>query len=248
MKILDFFHQTYEPDKDNVLTECPWCYKEKLSMATETPHQFACWSCHHKGNAYTYLQRFYELLSPLQKSDGYALAELKRGIKPITFKKLGIKPSPVGYIWPVFNHDGIIVALYKLSESGVWYSSPKPCAFTLLGVQDLQETGTIYICEGHWDYAAFLSHIAEEGINTIGLCGSSFPSQRLSLLEDRSVVFLADNDEAGRAGVSGMATKMKQTSNLPKSLKYLDWESMLLPSGKPEEKYDIRDLILEFQT
>lgn len=247
MKLLEFINYNYDEDGDNAITECLYCGKDKLSIALETPHQFACWSCKASGNAYTLIQQFYETATPLMKSDGMRLAQMKPGIKPITFKKLGIRNSSVGYIWPVYNAEGKIVALYKLSSKGVWYSSPKPTAYTLLGVNNLQDTKPIYICEGHWDYACFRSHIATDDINVIGLCGSSFPSQRLSLLEGRDVVFLADNDDAGRSGVKSMASKMKQTSTLPKSLKFLDWSSMSLPSeGEVPDKFDIRDLVLEY--
>jgi len=246
MKILEFLDMPYEENGDNAITECIFCGKEKFSIALETPHQFACWSCKASGNAYTLIQQYYELNQPLKKTEGLELGRMKPGVKPIIYKRLGLKSSPIGYIWPVYNKEGKIVALYKLSDSGVWYSSPKPTAFTLLGVQNLEDTGPIYIAEGHWDYASFLSHVATDEINTLGLCGSSFPSQRLSLLEDRDVVFLADNDDAGRKGVQAMAAKMKQTSTLPKSLKFLDWSSMNLPSGEVPDKFDIRDLVLEY--
>jgi DNA primase len=247
MKILDFLELPYDDsDGDNAITECIFCGGKKLSIALETPHQFACWNCKASGNAYTIIQQYYEINSPLKKSEGLELGHMKPGIKPIIYKRLGLKLAPIGYIWPVYNAEGKIVALYKLSSTGIWYSSPKPTSFTLLGVERLKPEGPIYIAEGHWDYASFLGHIATDEINTLGLCGSSFPAQRLGLLEGREVVFLADNDDAGRQGVKSMAAKMKQTSTLPKSLKFLDWSSMTLPSGEVPNKYDIRDLVLEY--
>jgi len=69
----------------------------------------------------------------------------------------------------------------------------------------------------------------------------------LHQLESREVIFLTDNDRAGRDGVTSLATRMKKAGILPYKLFYLDWDEISLPErSEIPNGFDIRDLVLEF--
>lgn len=252
MKLLNFLRLPYTSTSDQCRTECIWCGAQNLEIMREGNHQFQCWSCKKTGNCYTLIQGWYETLPELKPSEAKALCVLKPGIQPVTLRKLGIrcrlfngKPE---WIWPVFNSDGHIVCLYRYNaEEGRPLSTPKPCSLTVLGLESFKKTGTIYLLEGHWDYAAFLSSVPTEGICVLGVCGSSYPGKHLHWLESRNVVFLTDNDNAGREGVHSLATRMKKAGVLPLKLSYLDWNLVTLPKhSEVPEGFDIRDLIVEY--
>ena len=247
MKLFNFLNLSYTGEGDNKKTNCLWCDHTALEISVEPPHQWQCWHCKQSGNAYSFLQRYYDYLPLLKVSQAQELCGWKPGIDADVFRACGLKKSPVGYVWPVKNTEGIVVGLYKYNrDNNTWYSSPKPTSLSLLGLQDFKSNCPVWILEGHWDYAAFLTHCPLDGITVLGLCGSSWPSRQLNLLESREVVFLADNDEAGKQGVINLATRSKKMGQLPIKLEYLNWSSITLPGGaKPGDKFDFRDLVVE---
>lgn len=253
MKLLNFLDMPYEDHDDNVRTQCLWCGSENsCEVKTDENNQFQCWRCKKTGNAFSLIQKYYEELPELKPSEAKALTGLKPGIKPLTLRTLGVKHRIVkgasDWIFPVFNTDGKVVSLYRYTKAiGFPLATPKPTSCTLLGLQNFTKTGDIWMLEGHWDYAAFLSQVEPEGFCVLGVCGSSFPQKYVHLLEHRVVNFLVDNDQAGMNGVRSLAARCKKLGMLPESISYLDWGSISLPSHKTvPEKFDIRDLILEF--
>ena len=252
MKLLNFLRLNHTPSGDECKTECLWCGSNNLEIQVEGNNQFQCWACKKTGNCYTLIQQYYETLPDLRPSEAKELCSLKPGIQPVTLRKLGIKTrlfnGNTEWIWPVYNSDSHVVALYRYNpQEDRPLSTPKPCAMTLLGLESFKKTGTIYLLEGHWDYAAFLSSVPTDGICVLGVCGSSYPSKQLHWLESRNVVFLTDNDSAGREGVHSLATRMKKAGMLPTKLSYLDWNLITLPNhGNVPEGFDIRDLVVEY--
>jgi hypothetical protein len=252
MKLLNFLQLDFVENADDARTQCLWCGNEdSCEVKLVDNNQFQCWSCKKTGNAFTLIQKFYEDLSPLSPSEAKGLCALKPGIKPVTLRDIGVKHRIVkgesDWIFPVFNNEKHIVALYRYSKSiGFPLATPKPTSCTILGLENLSKAGDIWMLEGHWDYAAFLSHVEVEGFNVLGVCGSSFPNKYIGLLENRVVNFIADNDDAGRAGVQSLATRCKKVGMLPHSISYLDWAGVSLPSfSEVPNKFDTRDLILE---
>ena len=252
MNLLAFLHLPFTNSNENCKTLCLWCGSKSCEISKEGTHQFQCWSCKKVGNAYTLIQKYYEELPDLKPVQAKELTSLKPGIKPLILKNIGVKyrltNNKSEWIWPIRNSDKNVVALYRYNEDeGQCMSTPKPTAFTLIGLEHLKKTGPVYLLEGHWDYASFLSHANQDGINTLGVCGSSFPSKQLHQLESREVIFLTDNDRAGRDGVTSLATRMKKAGILPYKLFYLDWDEISLPErSEIPNGFDIRDLVLEF--
>jgi len=245
--LLNFLGMDYDDRGENVRTECLWCgHRENCEVSVERPHQFQCWSCKHSGNGYSLLQKWYDRIPALTPLQGKQLATMKPGTKPTVYRTVGVRIHESGPVWPVKNTEGKVVALYRFSESNnTWYSTPKPFALTLLNLQFFKSAGKIWMPEGHWDVAAWMSYTKTK---PLGLCGSSFPSKHLGLLEGREVVFLADNDKAGMDGVTNLAKKMKSRSLLPARLMYLNWEVVSTPvRDNCPDGFDTRDLICDLE-
>jgi 5S rRNA maturation endonuclease (ribonuclease M5) len=77
----------------------------------------------------------------------------------------------------------------------------------------------------------------------LGTCGSGFSGSYLYLLEDKDVVLLFDNDDAGQSGVKSIARRVKSSGHNIKSLQYLDWSQITVSQHAViPNKYDLRDL------
>lgn len=248
MKLLKFLFpdQTWY-EQDNYKIDCLWCNHTALEISSAPPHQFQCWHCKTTGNAFTLINKYYSELPKFTINDLKEITTKKKGIKAHVLFQCGIRSSSHGLVWPVKNTSGGVVSLYRFSEKhNTFFSTPKPCALSIIGLESYKAEVPVWITEGHWDYAAFLSHADLTGLTVLGLCGSSWPSNKLNLLESREIIFLADNDDAGKKGVQSLAIRMKKMGSLPSSLKFINWNNVSLPSIDPlPDKFDIRDLCVE---
>lgn len=246
MKLLKFLSLSVnesERNEDDIRTDCLHCGKGTLEINQEPPHPYQCWNCKKTGNGYTLLRSYYDQLPKMTPRDLRPLCELKKGIKIKVAKEEGIKRDPNGWIFPIRNTEGKIVCLYRYNESNnICYSTPKPFSMQLIGIENLTKTGPIYLAEGHWDYLAIKSW--SDTKNILGLCGSSFPAKQLGVLENRDVNMLTDNDEAGREGVSRLASLMVRNGQKAATLSFLDWGKVNIPGMTTvPDKFDMRDLI-----
>ena len=243
MKLLEHLQVSYTGEDDNVKTDCIWCGSTALSIDSEAPHQFQCFRCKQSGNAFTYLRRWYDNLPKLSKTEATRLCDMKRGIKPLTLRDTGVRYTLGCYWIPVYNQKNHLMALHKyVPETNIVYSSPKPTSLTILGLNSLSKSDTVWVAEGHWDYFTLLPYMAGTGIDLLGTSGSYFNSAQLPALKDRHIVLLYDNDIAGKDGVEYVAKHLK-TSTIPHlSLSYLDWSKITLPTGNLEPGFDVRDL------
>lgn len=247
MKLFQHLNVQYTGDGDNLKTECPHCGSSSLSVDSEAPHQYQCFKCKQTGNAFTYIRKWYDNLPALTKSDAVTFCNLKKGIKPLTVREVGIKCYNDCYWFPVYNQKNHLVAIHKfVPGTNIWYSSPKPTSLTILGLQNLTKSETVWISEGHPDYLCLLPQLKDSGIDLLGTCGSYFSSAQLPALKGKHVVLLYDNDLAGRDGVDYVARHLKSNSIQHHSLSYLDWSRITLPTGELSAGFDIRDLHLAF--
>lgn len=243
MKLLDHLQVPYSGDTNNIKTECPFCGSDSLSVDAEVPHQFQCFKCHEKGNAFSYLRKWYDSLPKLSKVDASTLSYMKKGVRPLTLRDAGVRCSLGCYWIPVYNQKNHLMAVHKyVPETNIIYSSPKPTSLTILGLNNLSKSDTIWVAEGHWDYFTLLPQMGGTGIDLLGTSGSYFNSAHLSVLKDKHIVLLYDNDMAGKDGVDYVARHIKSNTIAHLSLSYLDWSKVTLPSGQLESGYDIRDL------
>jgi len=242
LKLLQHLGTAYSGDGDSVKTECIHCGSSALSIDSEAPHQYACFKCKQSGNAFTYIRKWYDNLPQITPSQATNLCSLKKGIKKLIVRDVGIKFYNNCYWFPVYNQKNHLMAVHKyVFESNIMYSSPKPTSLTILGLHSLTGSDTIWIAEGHWDYLALLPHMAEASVDLLGTCGSYFNSAYLPVLRDKHIVLLYDNDLAGRDGVNYVARHLKANSINHLSLSFLDWEKVTLPTGELTSGFDIRD-------
>ncbi len=243
MKLFQHLGVHCDDNADNIKTECIWCGSDSLSVDVEAPHQFQCFKCKQAGNAFTYIRRWYESLPALKKSEAQQLCTLKKGIKPVVLRELGIKFFNDNYWFPVYNNKKLLVAIHKfVVDTNIWYSSPKPVNYTILGVDRLSKSDTIMVSEGHWDFLCLFPQMVDTGIDLLGTCGSYFSTSQLTLLKGKHIVLLYDNDIAGRDGIDHVARHLKSNSIQHLSLSYLDWTKVTLPTGELEVGFDVRDL------
>jgi len=247
MKLYDHIGVTYNESDKDFTTACLWCGAEdKLSVSKEEGHVFSCWRCKHAGNALSYMREWYAQLPELTMPQAKRLCTKKVGVAPSVLRLEGVRCNGHDYWLPVKNTKGDIVALHKYNPAGnIVYSSPKPWSCSVLGMSALGKSEEIWIAEGHWDYLIMRQLLSQvnKPPNLLGTCGSGFSSSFLYLLENKNVVLLFDNDEAGRAGVQSVASRAKAAGHNIQSLKYLDWSRVNLPGHETvPDKFDIRDL------
>lgn len=243
LKILEHLHINHSVESDNVKIECLWCNSNSLSLDVEPPHQFQCFKCKVTGNAFNLIRKYYESLPKLTPLEAKKLTAMKRGIKPTTLRDEGIRYSDGVYWIPVYSQKGSINALHKyVPEVNIVYNGPKPTSLTLLGLQHLSKSDTVWVAEGHWDYLTLLPYMNGTGIDLIGTSGSYFATNQLPVLKDKHIMLLYDNDIAGANGIEHVARHIKSNSIPILSLGYLDWNKITIPDGSLSEGFDVRDL------
>lgn len=243
VKLFDHLLVPYTGVADNLKTDCLHCGSSNLSVDVEAPHQYQCWSCKQTGNCYSYIRKWYDNLPPLTKQQAVNLCNQKKGLQPIILREVGIRFYNNCYWFPVYNNKNHLVAVHKyVPDTNIWYSSPKPTSLTIIGLNNLTKSDTVWVCEGHPDYLTLLPQMVNTGIDLLGTCGSYFNSAHLPVLKDRHIVLLYDNDLAGIDGVDYVARHLKANSIQHLSLSFLDWNKITLPHGELISGFDIRDL------
>ena len=247
MKLLEHLGINHDKTADNAKIDCLWCGRHGLNIDAEAPNTYQCFVCKESGNAYTLIRKFYESLPALTKKDGVTLSGMKKGIKAVTFRDIGVKPHRGDYFIPIYNQKNNLVALHKYHPSNnVVYNGPKPVSLSVIGLQTLSSNDTIYVAEGHWDYCIARQIISLDDYNVLGSCGSYFPTNLLPLFDKRNVVIMFDHDKAGREGVEYIARHIKSSGIQVNSMAYLDWSKVTIPTGEIPDKFDIRDLVNVF--
>jgi hypothetical protein len=246
MKLLDHIEVPYNESDKDITTTCLWCGSEdKLSMSKDEGHVFSCWKCKQAGNALSYMREWYAQLPDLTMPQAKQFIQLKPGVSPSVLRSEGIKFDG-GYFWfPVRNAKRDIIALHKYNPSdNITYASPKPWNCSVLGISGLSGSDELWIAEGHADYLV-MRHIlsrTSDPPDLLGTCGSGFSGSYLYLLEDKDVVLLFDNDDAGQSGVKSIARRVKSSGHNIKYISYIDWSSVTVSEHSELPKgYDVRD-------
>lgn len=247
MQLLNHLNINYSPHNKDIKCECLWCGHDSLSIEQDAPHVFQCFSCKASGNAFTFIRKWYDNLPALTKQSAVALTSLKKGIRPETLRTLGVRVYGDNYIIPIYNQKNDLVALHKYNpDTNIVYNGPKPVSYSVIGSQHLSSNDTIYIAEGHWDYMVMFKLVNTDDADLVGSCGSYFPTNLLPMLKDKHIIALFDNDAAGKAGTEYIARHIKSSGLSVRSMSYLDWSKVTIPSGTVPDKFDIRDLANAF--
>jgi hypothetical protein len=246
MRLFDHLEVPYEETDKDVMTACLWCGSDKLSVSKDEGHVFSCWKCKQTGNGVSYMREWFSQLPDLTMPQAKQFCGMKKGVSPSALRLEGIRCDGHYYWFPVRNMKGDIIALHKYNPSdNITYSSPKPWSCSVLGMSALTGSEELWVAEGHWDYLVMRQLLSRlpDGPDLLGTCGSSFSTNYLHLLEDKNVVLLFDNDDAGRSGVQSVARRIKSSGHTIKTLQYLDWSQITIPQfSEIPDKFDIRDL------
>ena len=246
MKLLDHLEVPYEETDKDFMTACLWCGSDKLSVSKDEGHVFQCWKCKQTGNGVSFMREWFSQLPDLTMPQAKQFCGMKKGVSPSALRLEGIRCDGHYYWFPVRNMKGDIIALHKYNPSdNITYSSPKPWSCSVLGMSALTGSEELWVAEGHWDYLVMRQLLSRlpDGPDLLGTCGSSFSTNYLHLLEDKNVVLLFDNDDAGRSGVQSVARRIKSSGHTIKTLQYLDWSQITIPQfSEIPDKFDIRDL------
>ena len=246
MKLLEHLEVPYEETDKDVMTACLWCGSDKLSVSKDEGHVFQCWKCKQTGNGVSFMREWFSQLPDLTMPQAKQFCGMKKGVSPSALRLEGIRCDGHYYWFPVRNMKGDIIALHKYNPSdNITYSSPKPWSCSVLGMSALTGSEELWVAEGHWDYLVMRQLLSRlpDGPDLLGTCGSSFSTNYLHLLEDKNVVLLFDNDDAGRSGVQSVARRIKSSGHTIKTLQYLDWSQITIPQfSEIPNKFDLRDL------
>jgi hypothetical protein len=246
MKLLDHLEVPYEETDKDFMTACLWCGSDKLSVSKDEGHVFQCWKCKQTGNGVSYMREWFSQLPDLTMPQAKQFCGMKKGVSPSALRLEGIRCDGHYYWFPVRNMKGDIIAVHKYCPTtNIAFSSPKPWSCSVLGMSALTGSEELWVAEGHWDYLVMRQLLSRlpDGPDLLGTCGSSFSTNYLHLLEDKNVVLLFDNDDAGRSGVQSVARRIKSSGHSIKTLQYLDWSQITIPQfSEIPNKFDLRDL------
>ena len=218
------------------VVDCPFCDHEGHFYINKENALFCCMdsACGCKGNPYTFMELLYEESKRETTPFSYRRLSAKRKRLPqAAFKQSNIVYSKRLDEWliPYRNREGRIVGLCRYSGEGAPITAPG-CSLHLYGLERLQETGPIFLCEGQWDAIALswlLSRCANkpEAYTVLAVPGASnLPKSDVEALKGRDVYLMFDNDEAGRAGMKSACHKLNE---LAADLMLLSW-----PEGTEE--------------
>lgn len=217
---------------NNYRANCPECNKKQtLSWAQAHPHAFHCFACGYNGNAFTLGFRDQEK-KPTTTEEAMTIEGFKarRRAKGGAFAKEsrhrlsdqvvaefdlrvrqanGKNGRPLLQI-PFTNADGETVK-YLTTFSKPWLSptaafKPKDFWLNLHRLPKNKAGQVVYVLAGEWDLFAFWEHTGVHGISPANGEGSKPRIEDTDIFAGKTVIFLYDNDAAGRKGSKQIAS------------------------------------------
>jgi len=229
-------------DKE-LVASCPFCGKDSHFYVNKKKGLFDCKHCGKAGNGYTFLQYLHDQCLSSTTKNQYSSLSRHRSLPSSAFSdaEIAYDPSLQRWLIPVRNSKGTMINLRCWSPRTQNILGTKSCEASLFG--KILDSGPIYICEGEWDAVALEWLLYKNKISKASIVAvpgaNTFKESWAENLGNRAVVFLYDNDRAGR---DGMEKAIKTLHDLPysmrpSSIKVIEW-----PESFPD-KYDIRDLV-----
>ncbi len=220
--------------------DCPFCQKEGHFYANKETKLWDCKRCLVKGNFEDFLGHVAKACEENLSDDRLGELAANRKLPAAAFRGYGLGWNGDRYTVPVQSSKGRVVDIRLLRLGGKLLSTPT-ASTGLFNVRDLVDPGRVhspvYICEGEWDAIAFrwmLGRLEKQGA-VVGVPGAgSFKDVWVPLFQDREVVVLYDNDQAGVQGELRVTEKLTGTA---RRIRYLHWDPNL-PEGA-----DVRDIV-----
>lgn len=246
-----------------LVCDCPFCEKERHFYINSNDGRYQCKVCQRSGNRYSFIREIYEqALAATSKQDLRPFSKARKTFPVTSFIDAGVAYfAPLKrYIYPIRNKKGGYVDLctYSVIKEGKNYKLTKAyhCSGAIMhlgGLDKLQSSGPIFICEGPHD-AASLGYAIKRmkrppakytvlwapGAGAFGT--KSVLKDCQEHLKGREVYILFDHDEAG---MEGMKRAGKELCGICSAVYILAWpvnddagENQRFPEG-----YDIDDLV-----
>lgn len=219
--------------------ECPFCGGSDKFHCNKDSLLWDCKKCGKRGNFQIFLEEICK--QNVEDLDEEFLNRLasERKLPPEAFRNIELGRAGMSYTFPIRDAANKITDL-RIYKFGSKVRGTATCSTGLWNLQTLRkspENWPVYICEGEWDGIAFrwlLKFLRQVGVVVAVPGANVFKREWIHHFENRHVIVLYDNDEAGEQGEQIIKERIGGTA---KSIKYLHW-SQKLPPG-----YDIRDLI-----
>jgi len=215
---------------------CLFCGRDEHFSINKKTLQWDCKQCGKYGGSVTLLEQAVKFGIENFKTNAAIRLSKQRGIKIKTLRehKVGFLPILGKYIIPVYDFTGKILMNIRIYNKRLIGLSGK--ISSLYGWQDLDnKKGLVWICEGHWDAIAFSEILNNEKDCILAVPGAdTFKSDWITLLNDRRVNILFDNDEAGNRGSIKLYNKLKSICNY---IKFHHWAPLY------KDGYDINDAL-----
>lgn len=244
LKLFEFYGVDFKSNPgggDNFAADCPFTDKAgKLYVNKKTGQWDSKTAPEHNGNFFTWMEHFYNLCASRTEAGDLKLLSENRKLPVAAFGGEIVKSVlTTEYLIPTRNYEGKIVGLskYNLSLKKL-FRTPKHKT-SILGIEKMPKTntGTIYLCEGEWDYFALRWLHEKKGIKSTVLAipgAGAFKEDWVSLFVARDVAVCYDNDDAGKRGEEKISNYLGSKCF---RLRYIKWSDEL-PDG-----FDVRDLI-----
>lgn len=227
-------------------SDCPFCDGSAF-FVNEEKGTFHCKTCPVSGNAYTFLQTFYDHWHSKTTTKQYKALSKDRGIPYEAFEmaELAWDGENKRWLFPVRNSKGSMVNLVKWdpvpnAEGKRLIINTSECKLHLHNLERLGDSPKVYVCEGPhdqiaWEYFLYLNKIKDSAIVAVPGC-QTFKEEWAEHFADREVTFLYDNDEPGTLGMDRAITILRKATRC-RSISKINW-----PESFPE-KFDIRDYV-----
>jgi len=239
----------YRPSGEQFVGQCPFCEKEDKFWFNKD----FLWDCKNAncdpgsgkfrtGNAITFVRQLLGMFDTGTKG-AERLGELFK-IPHYRLQGLGIKFNP-------FTQEVLIPTMKEGKISGVYKVVPVNGKAQVLCCTGLDHTlfhypefchDTIVVVEGHKDRCSAEYIFEGKNITVLGVPGANvWKPEWTHLLAGHDVIFMYDNDAAGRQGMDRVVAKhIAQSPTKPKSVRHVIW-----PATTPE-KYDVTDAYQDF--
>lgn len=262
-KYLQFFQSygvTLTAQREQLQGDCPFldCRKEGHFYASSASGQWDCKKCGKSGNIYTFMGFLHHShLLHMTPEDYEWIASQRPGISVPALKHYQVcRFGPSSVLLPSFSKGSESLASLpiwrelsdtKTSTTSYRILNPPIVPTCLFGLQHLKPSVPIYLCEGQWDLLALYSVFStlkvksQSLLSTVSILStpgaSAFPQKSLSILDNRDVFILYDNDSAGMTGTESLLNAISRNGITPRKISSLKWPTHY-PTG-----FDIRDLV-----
>lgn len=236
---------------NQVLGICPFCGGDRFFINPENK-MWDCKHCSSDGGYKTFLKKINKLCQ--ENLIGQVLGKLSknRGISKNTLKSLGVgyNTRTDRYTFPILSVDKSEIwniYMYDLHARNKLFIGSSGALQGLLGWENLnQKDDTIWLCEGHWDYAVMIEMIEKTGIRNVKAIGvpgvSVFKDEWAMFFKNKNVIVVYDNDhdkerngKAINPAKEGSLKVYNKLIKLARSLKFVNWPDNL------KDGYDLRD-------